>query len=55
MEDREKRKLVEEQELEKRKREDESAPDVEAHKFPKRTEGDSDDDTPDVEAHRYKK
>jgi hypothetical protein len=54
MEDLEKRKRLEDQELEKRSREDQSGPDVEAHKFKKHTEDASEDETPDVEAHRFK-
>jgi hypothetical protein len=54
MEDLEKRKLLDDQEREKRSREDENGPDVEAHKFKKHSEDGSEDDTPDVEAHRFK-
>ncbi len=54
MEDLEKRKRLEEQELEKRSREDQGGPDVEAHKFKKQNEDASEDDTPDVEAHKFK-
>jgi hypothetical protein len=55
MEDLEKRKRLDDEEREKRKREDQSGPDVEAHKFAKRTEDGAEDDTPEVEAHRFQR
>ena len=55
MEEREKRNRLDGQELEKRSRDDQAGPDVEAHMFKKHNEDASEDETPDVEAHIYKK